>query len=485
MTEIDVDGIPASPSGEPTAPRRGHRRHGDRHPAVADHRGRQGHRPVGRGRGRAVRGRLQPGQHHAEHRHRHRGRRRPVRHLRPGVRRPAHHPPSRGRVGGDLGGGDRHRDRHPRCDGGLLLPHAHHHRPLHRHQPPRVRARTAAGGDLLAPLVRPAACVLRADRVVHRPVEHEGQVRDADVRPDRQQLGGDRGARLVPRDRAPSELGVDRRESPGAGPPRLRHHPRRHRAGRVADPFAAPCRPPPPIPLGPGPRGDADDQPPRRLDLRDRPLQPGGALRRARARGRGEGARRGLRLHLRVHLLPPPLRSGRGLDHDRGRPVARGPLGPRRCARVPAPHGLRPSRHTRDHHPLGGRDADPGAPAHRPGPPPRRPDRGSCRCHRSRARDVLARPARLLCVPLHGAGLPVDAGHPHPVPHLPRRERDQRPPRGRPRRPSRCPWARTVGIHRLHRGRPPRVVGGPYPGRWPRGRRPHRAASPRASSRRG
>ena len=58
---------------------------------------------------------------------------------------------------------------------------------------------------------------------------------------------------LVPRDRAPSEFGVDRRKSPGAGPPRVRDHPRRLRAGRLADPFAAPCRPPPPIPLGPGP----------------------------------------------------------------------------------------------------------------------------------------------------------------------------------------------------------------------------------------
>ena len=44
----------------------------------------------------ALRRRLQPGQHHPQHHHRHRDRGGPVGHLRPGVRRPAGHPPDPG-----------------------------------------------------------------------------------------------------------------------------------------------------------------------------------------------------------------------------------------------------------------------------------------------------------------------------------------------------------------------------------------------------
>ena len=70
-----------------------------------------------------------------------------------------------------------------------------------------------------------------------------------------------------------------------------------------------------------------------------------------------------------------------------------------------------------------------------------------------RAGHVLARPPRLLHLPLHGAGLPGHAGHPHRLPALPGRERPQHRLRRGAGRAPRGPGPGPLALHRLHGGR--------------------------------
>ena len=232
-----------------------------------------------------------------------------------------------GGVAGHLRRGHRHRHRPGGGHRRLLHPRPRDHQPLHGGQPQPRRAQPTAGGRLPPAVVRAPVDLLRAHRPVHRPVEHPGQVRRPDVRPDRQQPGGDRGAGLVPRPGPPPQPGLDRHQPPRSRAPGARHHARGRRAGRPAGPLADPGRPPRPLPLAAGARGDADHRPPGRLDVRLGGGQPGRPVRHAGPGRRGQGAGGGVGLHLRLHLLPAPLRRGGGVGHERGHAVAVGPVG--------------------------------------------------------------------------------------------------------------------------------------------------------------
>ena len=108
---------------------------------------------------------------------------------------------------------------------------------------------------------------------------------------------------------------------------------------------------------------------------------------------------------------------------------------------------------------------------HRPGPGPRSRDVRPGGHHRGHPGPVRPGSARVLHLPVHGPGSPVHAGHPHRLPSLPGRERDQHRGRSRSGRTARGTRPGSLPLHCLFGHCPGGHGRHPATGRWARGGR--------------